>query len=156
MLPNLSKTGNPDIIISGFPKGEIKIMAVPNYCKPGSMSTCTAGEKWDEHNRCYFAEKSTELNRCMFFMFDEYCDCLKAQQAEYNPVTSSIPRLEFKHIEKVDRYFDRNQEGIIARPKPIDVTNKKIRKVCPIDYTTICSKSFCAQWNWCKEPFKNK
>lgn len=133
-------------------------MAVPNFCKPGMMSTCTAGENWEIQNRCYFAEKATDFNRCMYFLegIDGACDCTAAQKAEYNPVESSIPTLEIKLPDHNGKWAREENEGIVARPKPIDITNKKIRKVCPIDYTTICSKSFCAQWNWCKEPFKHK
>jgi hypothetical protein len=129
-------------------------MPVPNFCKPDDMSTCTAGKKWKEHNRCHFAEKSTDLNRCMFYMFDEYCDCLKAQQAEFNPVEDrEMIRVDWsKALEREKR--EMQQEGLVA--EPIDVTKAQVKKICPIDFTSICDKSFCSHWNWCKEPFKNK
>lgn len=135
-------------------------MAAANFCKPGSMSTCTAGKSWKDQSRCFFAEKSTDMNRCMFYMFDEFCDCVKAQQADFNPVESDISKFEIEP--KYDGYDTRKireaSEGTVFRGsgKPIDVTNRKVKKVCPIDYTTICSKAFCTQWNWCKDPFKHK
>ncbi len=49
-----------------------------NFCRLEQMSVCTA-----ENNRqqagCSFFEKSKAADRCMYFIFDEYCDCLKAQ-----------------------------------------------------------------------------
>jgi hypothetical protein len=53
-----------------------------NYCKKEKMSICTAGDS-KRQPKCIFYEKSRNANRCMYFIFEEYCDCLKAQiQAE--------------------------------------------------------------------------
>ena len=51
----------------------------PNLCKKGLMSVCSAGNK-AEQEKCAFYEKASQENRCMYFIFDEYCDCLKAQE----------------------------------------------------------------------------
>ena len=55
-------------------------MASPmvSFCKSEMMSVCTAASD-TEQNRCVFYEKSSLKNKCMYFIFDEYCDCLKAQ-----------------------------------------------------------------------------
>ena len=42
------------------------------------MSICTA-EDPRQQERCRFFEKSSHEQRCMYLIFDEYCDCLKAQ-----------------------------------------------------------------------------
>ena len=49
-----------------------------SFCKREMMSVCTAASD-TEQNRCVFYEKSSLKNKCMYFIFDEYCDCLKAQ-----------------------------------------------------------------------------
>jgi hypothetical protein len=51
---------------------------VVNFCKKEEMSVCTA-ENQKEQLGCSFYEKSQFAQRCMYFMFDQYCDCLKAQ-----------------------------------------------------------------------------
>jgi hypothetical protein len=49
-----------------------------NYCRPEQISTCTA-ENPKKQSGCRFYEKSRHAERCMYFIFDEYCDCLNAQ-----------------------------------------------------------------------------
>ncbi len=49
-----------------------------NYCKKDKMSVCTA-EDSKQQEKCRFFEKSSYEHRCMYFIFDEYCDCLNAQ-----------------------------------------------------------------------------
>jgi len=49
-----------------------------SFCKREMMSVCTAASD-TEQNRCVFYKKSSLKNKCMYFIFDEYCDCLKAQ-----------------------------------------------------------------------------
>ena len=49
-----------------------------NYCKKDKMSVCTA-EDSKQQEKCSFFEKSSYEHRCMYFIFDEYCDCLNAQ-----------------------------------------------------------------------------
>jgi hypothetical protein len=49
-----------------------------NYCKKEKMSICTA-EDSTQQEKCSFFEKSSHEKRCMYLIFDEYCDCLKAQ-----------------------------------------------------------------------------
>ena len=49
-----------------------------NLCKQQDMSICTADSRLQQEN-CNFYEKSINANRCMYYVFDEYCDCLKAQ-----------------------------------------------------------------------------
>ncbi len=51
---------------------------VVSFCKREMMSVCTAVSD-AEQNGCEFYEKSRLRNKCMYFIFDEYCDCLKAQ-----------------------------------------------------------------------------
>lgn len=51
---------------------------VVNFCKLGQMSVCTANSKKEQLNRSFY-EKSQHASRCMYFIFDEYCDCLRAQ-----------------------------------------------------------------------------
>ena len=52
--------------------------ALMNFCKSEHISFCTAADK-KEQSGCSFYEKSHGAERCMYFIFDEYCDCLKAQ-----------------------------------------------------------------------------
>ena len=47
-------------------------------CKRDVMSICT-GASESKQKKCIFYKKSTMSDRCMYFMFDEYCDCLEAQ-----------------------------------------------------------------------------
>ena len=49
-----------------------------NLCKKGFMSVCS-GENASEQEKCTFYDKASHENRCMYFIFNEYCDCLKAQ-----------------------------------------------------------------------------
>jgi hypothetical protein len=49
-----------------------------NYCKKEKMSICSA-EDSKQQEKCSFFEKSSYEYRCMYFIFDEYCDCLAAQ-----------------------------------------------------------------------------
>ena len=62
-----------------FPQ-EANLMSCPekNYCKKEKMSICTAEDPRQQEKCCFF-EKSSHEQRCMYLIFDEYCDCLKAQ-----------------------------------------------------------------------------
>jgi hypothetical protein len=51
---------------------------VVNFCKQEEMSICTAGNN-NQQTGCSFYEKSRFAERCMYYIFDEFCDCLKAQ-----------------------------------------------------------------------------
>ena len=51
---------------------------VVSFCKRDIMSICTASSDAEQEN-CVYYEKSRLRNKCMYFIFDEYCDCLKAQ-----------------------------------------------------------------------------
>jgi len=51
---------------------------VVSFCRKDIMSACTASD-YTEQTKCEFYEKSRSRNQCMYFIFDEYCDCLKAQ-----------------------------------------------------------------------------
>ena len=42
------------------------------------MSVCTA-ENQKQQVACSYYEKSSFAERCMYFIFEEYCDCLTAQ-----------------------------------------------------------------------------
>ena len=48
------------------------------YCRTDIMSFCKA-ENEHQQKYCRFYEKSSYSDKCMYFMFDEYCDCLEAQ-----------------------------------------------------------------------------
>jgi len=69
---------------------EVNVMAHPetNFCKQEEMSICTAGCQKQQID-CSFYEKSQHANRCMYFIFDEYCDSLKAQMNSAAVVISS-------------------------------------------------------------------
>ena len=60
---------------------------VVNFCKQEEMSICTAGNQ-KEQIECNFYEKSQFAERCMYFMFDEYCDSLKAQMNAENGLSN--------------------------------------------------------------------
>ena len=49
-----------------------------SFCKSDLMSVCTAESKNDQQD-CIFYEKANNESRCMYFVFNEYCDCLNAQ-----------------------------------------------------------------------------
>jgi hypothetical protein len=49
-----------------------------NYCQQKQMSICTA-ENQKQQVACSYYEKSSFAERCMYFIFEEYCDCLTAQ-----------------------------------------------------------------------------
>ena len=50
------------------------------FCKRDIMSTCTAHNHLQQKN-CRFYTKSSSKNKCMYFIFDEYCDCVEAQRS---------------------------------------------------------------------------
>ena len=52
--------------------------AAVNFCKREWMSICTA-ENQKQQCGCSYYEKSQFAERCMYFIFEEYCDCLTAQ-----------------------------------------------------------------------------
>ena len=56
-------------------------------CKKDIMSICTAASESEQKN-CKFYEKSSFSDRCMYFVFEEYCDCLDAQLATQQPTQS--------------------------------------------------------------------
>ena len=66
------------------------MMAHPenNFCKQEEMSVCTAACQKQQLD-CSYYEKSQHANRCMYFIFDEYCDSLKAQMNSAAGVISS-------------------------------------------------------------------
>jgi len=49
-----------------------------NFCRSEQISFCTAASQ-KEQPGCSFYEKARCAERCMYFIFNEYCDCLKAQ-----------------------------------------------------------------------------
>jgi len=69
---------------------EVNVMARPetNFCKQEEMSVCTADCQKQQLD-CSYYEKSQHANRCMYFIFDEYCDSLKAQMNSAAGVISS-------------------------------------------------------------------
>jgi hypothetical protein len=54
--------------------------AETSFCKTEIMSVCTAATDAQQKDCCYY-EKSCRTDKCMYFIFDEYCDCLKAQMS---------------------------------------------------------------------------
>jgi len=55
--------------------------------KKNIMSICTAARESEQKN-CKFYEKSSFSDRCMYFVLEEYCDCLDAQLATQQPTQS--------------------------------------------------------------------
>ena len=49
-----------------------------NFCKSEMMSVCRADSKKQQQD-CIFYEKSNSESRCMYFVFNEFCDCINAQ-----------------------------------------------------------------------------
>jgi hypothetical protein len=49
-----------------------------SFCKKDIMCVCTA-ESNERQRECRYYEKAGTAERCMYFVFDEYCDSLKAQ-----------------------------------------------------------------------------
>jgi hypothetical protein len=49
-----------------------------NFCKREQMSICTADNQKQQVG-CSYYEKSQFAERCMYYIFEEYCDCLTAQ-----------------------------------------------------------------------------
>ncbi len=49
-----------------------------NFCRSEQISFCTAASQKEQPGCCFY-ERARRVDRCMYFIFDEYCDCLKAQ-----------------------------------------------------------------------------
>lgn len=49
-----------------------------NFCHINLMAICKTNDS-EERKTCTFYDKSSIRDDCMYFIFDEYCDCLKAQ-----------------------------------------------------------------------------
>ena len=49
-----------------------------SFCKRDIMSSCTASSL-TQQKMCRFYKKSSYTDKCMYFVFDEYCDCIEAQ-----------------------------------------------------------------------------
>ena len=49
-----------------------------SYCRQEIMSVCAA-DSGKQQKHCRFYEKSNTSTRCMYYVFEEYCDCLQAQ-----------------------------------------------------------------------------
>ena len=73
-----------------FYQHEVIAMAHPgnNFCRQEEMSVCTADCQKQQTN-CSFYEKSQHADRCMYYIFDEFCDSLKAQINSTAVVTAS-------------------------------------------------------------------
>lgn len=56
-----------------------------NLCKIGIMSTCSCSD-WSGQSKCDFAKEASYGNRCRFFVFDEFCDNIKAQEDANKPI----------------------------------------------------------------------
>ncbi|MGD8970479.1 MAG: hypothetical protein PVG01_03660 [Desulfobacterales bacterium] len=50
-----------------------------SYCRQEMMSVCAA-DNGLKQKECCFYEKSNGSDRCMYYVFEEYCDCLPAQR----------------------------------------------------------------------------
>ena len=62
------------------------------FCRSDFMSICTAADE-SEQKRCKFYKKSSHSDKCMYFVFDEYCDCLEAQLATRKSIQSDNDNL---------------------------------------------------------------
>jgi hypothetical protein len=51
---------------------------IVNLCRSEHISVCAAANQ-AEQKGCSFYERARSAERCMYFIFEEYCDCLKAQ-----------------------------------------------------------------------------
>jgi hypothetical protein len=51
---------------------------IMNFCKSEIMSVCKADSKKQQQD-CIFFEKASSSSRCMYFVFNQFCDCLNAQ-----------------------------------------------------------------------------
>ena len=49
-----------------------------SFCKQDIMSVCIAHSR-ARQEECHFYAKSCHTDRCMYFVLEEFCDCLKAQ-----------------------------------------------------------------------------
>jgi len=85
-----------------------------NFCIAGIMSTCRA-ENTKEQKKCKFYEKASYENRCMYFIFDEYCDCLKAQDDLKHP--DQTTKLQEKNQKKIDEKTTTETSYIKGRRK---------------------------------------
>jgi hypothetical protein len=61
-----------------------------SFCRKGKMSVCTARTN-QQQIECHFYEKSRFADRCMYFIFEEYCDNLKAQLNADRLALRSVP-----------------------------------------------------------------
>ena len=85
-----------------------------NFCIAGMMSTCRA-ENIKEQEKCRFYEKASYENRCMYFIFDEYCDCLKAQYDLKHP--GQTIKIQEKDQKKTDEKTTTETSYIKGRRK---------------------------------------
>ena len=60
----------------------MKELLITNFCVPGIMSYCTAGNKWEDQKHCKFSRMASVANRCMYFResLGGHCDCVDAQK----------------------------------------------------------------------------
>ena len=58
------------------------------FCRSDVMSICTATDE-SEQIGCKYYKKSSHSDRCMYFVFEEYCDCLEAQVAARKSIHSN-------------------------------------------------------------------
>jgi hypothetical protein len=65
-----------------------------NFCRSAQISVCTA-ESAKEQSGCRFYEKASRSERCMYFIFEEYCDCLGAQLGAGGRAADGAGRLSF-------------------------------------------------------------
>lgn len=85
-----------------------------SLCKQGMMSTCSA-ENIKGQKKCKFYEKASYENRCMYFMFNEYCDCLEAQEfiKEMEVKTRKLQKENQKKIDEEIAIENERQETIV-------------------------------------------
>jgi hypothetical protein len=63
-----------------------------NYCKTDIISVCSCPmvrKNWTEQKVCKFAYKASNAERCMYFVQEQFCDCLDAQKA-VGPETKTL------------------------------------------------------------------
>jgi hypothetical protein len=60
------------------------------FCKREMMSICTAQGHSQQMN-CRYYTKSSYNNKCMYYVFDEFCDCVEAQKSTANGMVLSLP-----------------------------------------------------------------
>jgi len=77
------------------------------------MSTCNA-ESNKEQEKCKFYERATRDHRCMYFIMDQYCDCMEAQEDAKKKLDNNR-KLQEENQKKIDEEvaLENEEQGTI-------------------------------------------